>query len=267
MRILAIDDYAAELTAFGSTGVGQVRLHHGEGPAGMNVMRLAPGGRIGHHPAVLPQLLIAVKGDGWVRGGEDVWTPLTAGRAAYWGPGEPHETWAPHGMTVVVAEARDPHPKGLLALAAEAAPHGRSAVRIVCADQDGRILMLCWRDPHDGSPLWEPPGGGIEPGEAPLQTARRELDEETGIRGARMADEYVFVHRRVWWRGILNVADEAFVAARVAAEPALDFSRQTDEERATFVEYRWVPRSGLAGLPGRLEPPQLPDVTKRLHGM
>jgi 8-oxo-dGTP pyrophosphatase MutT (NUDIX family)/quercetin dioxygenase-like cupin family protein len=267
MRILAIDDYAVALTAFGSDGVEQVRLHRGAGTSVMNVLRLAPGGRIGHHPAVLPQLLIAVKGDGWVRGGENVWTPLTAGKAAYWEPGEPHETWAPHGLTAVTAEARDPHPKGLLALATEAPAHGRPAVRIVCADERGRILMICWRDPHDGSLLWEPPGGGIEPGEAPLRTARRELAEETGIRDARFTDEYVFVHRRAWWDGVLNVADEAFVPAWVADDPAVDFSGQTPSERETFVEHRWVHPRDLAGLPGRLEPPQLADVTKRLAGM
>ncbi|WP_233580833.1 NUDIX domain-containing protein [Streptomyces triticirhizae] len=32
-----------------------------------------------------------------------------------------------------------------------------------------------WRDPFDGRWPWEPPGGGIEPGGAPLAAARREL--------------------------------------------------------------------------------------------
>ena len=57
----------------------------------------------------------------------------------------------------------------------------RPAVRVICLDADGRVLLMHWRDPHDGSRLWEPPGGGIDPGETPLQAARRELAEETGL--------------------------------------------------------------------------------------
>jgi 8-oxo-dGTP pyrophosphatase MutT (NUDIX family) len=207
-----------------------------------------------------------VKGDGWVRGGEDVWTPLTAGRAACWEAGEPHETWAPHGMTAAVAEAAAPHPDSLLARAAAAPPHGRSAVRIVCANEEHRVLLLCWRDPHDGALMWEPPGGGIEPGETPLDAARREFAEETGLSGAAIADEYVFVHRRVWWEGGVNDADEAFMPARVSGEPPLDLRGQTQEERDTFVEHRWVTRAQFAELPGKLEPPQLTEVTRRLFG-
>jgi hypothetical protein len=55
----------------------------------------------------------------------------------------------------------------------------RPAVRIICVDAGGRVLMLQWRDPLSSALLWEPPGGGIEPGETPFDTARRELAEET----------------------------------------------------------------------------------------
>ncbi len=48
------------------------------------------------------------------------------------------------------------------------------AARVVCLDAADRVLLLKWRDPYDGSRLWEPPGGGIEPGETLLEAARRE---------------------------------------------------------------------------------------------
>ena len=41
----------------------------------------------------------------------------------------------------------------------------RPAARVICLDAADRVLLMHWRDPSDGHLLWEPPGGGIEPGE------------------------------------------------------------------------------------------------------
>ena len=49
-------------------------------------------------------------------------------------------------------------------------------VVIVAFDEDR--LVLCR---HKDRGTWETPGGHIEPGESPLEAARRELFEETGI--------------------------------------------------------------------------------------
>ena len=52
-------------------------------------------------------------------------------------------------------------------------------------DQDGRILLVRqFRLPAQAF-LWELPAGRIDPGETPLQAARRELVEETGYRARR----------------------------------------------------------------------------------
>lgn len=52
---------------------------------------------------------------------------------------------------------------------------------------DGRILLVRQFRYAAGKSLWELVAGGIEPGEAPLAAARRELREETGYtaRGLR----------------------------------------------------------------------------------
>ncbi|MET7271269.1 NUDIX hydrolase [Streptomyces flaveolus] len=44
-------------------------------------------------------------------------------------------------------------------------------MRVVCLDSAGRVLLLRRRDPVDGTLLWEPPGGGVEAGETPLEAA------------------------------------------------------------------------------------------------
>jgi len=49
--------------------------------------------------------------------------------------------------------------------------------------RDGKILMGRRTSSH-GRGTWSPPGGKAEPGETDEETARRELDEETGLVGA-----------------------------------------------------------------------------------
>lgn len=44
-------------------------------------------------------------------------------------------------------------------------------------DRNGRVLLV--RHVHDGR--WGAPGGGSEPNESPEETARREVQEETGV--------------------------------------------------------------------------------------
>jgi 8-oxo-dGTP diphosphatase len=49
--------------------------------------------------------------------------------------------------------------------------------------RDGKVLMGRRTSQH-GHGTWSPPGGKMEPGETPEETARRELVEETGLVGA-----------------------------------------------------------------------------------
>jgi quercetin dioxygenase-like cupin family protein len=67
-------------------------------------VHLGPGGRIGRHPAVGPQLLAVVSGDATVSGADGVAETVGAGVAAVWEAGEEHETRTAAGLTAIVVE-------------------------------------------------------------------------------------------------------------------------------------------------------------------
>ena len=71
----------------------------------MVVIEIAPGGVVGRHPAAVPQLFVAVRGSGWVRGASGEREPIEAGEGVAWEPGEAHESGSDGGMTAIVVEA------------------------------------------------------------------------------------------------------------------------------------------------------------------
>ena len=89
---------------FGSLGawhLGGVRF---SGDGALTFLHLAPGGRLGRHPAPVMQLYCVVGGVGWVAGDDRVRVPVTARDAALWTAGEEHESGTDTGMTVAVLE-------------------------------------------------------------------------------------------------------------------------------------------------------------------
>jgi len=64
----------------------------------------------------------------------------------------------------------------------------RRTARVLLLDPDDRILLMRGRPPSDpdSTPVWFTVGGGAEPGETVLQTAAREILEETGLADARL---------------------------------------------------------------------------------
>jgi 8-oxo-dGTP pyrophosphatase MutT (NUDIX family) len=141
----------------------------------------------------------------------------------------------------------------------------RPAVRIVCLDADGRVLLMCWRDPHDGALIWEPPGGGIEAGESPFETARRELAEETGLDPDSIVDSPLLVDRDTTWKGKRYIGSEEFYLARyLSSQPALGRAGLMVDEQQNLTDHRWLHLSELSTLDGRLEPPHLAEVINQL---
>jgi 8-oxo-dGTP pyrophosphatase MutT (NUDIX family) len=141
----------------------------------------------------------------------------------------------------------------------------RPAVRIICLDGSGRVLLFQWRSPADGELLWEPPGGGIEPGESPLDAARRELVEETGLDPSLIGPSTVVVDRDTIWDGRRFIGPEPFFLARFAGDrPALVTTGMLADEHPNLRGHGWLTQPEVAALTDRVEPPSLVDVIRTL---
>jgi 8-oxo-dGTP pyrophosphatase MutT (NUDIX family) len=135
----------------------------------------------------------------------------------------------------------------------------RRAVRVLVTDGTS-VLMLTDTDPGvPGSSWWVTPGGGIDPGEQPLEAAVRELAEETGRITA--PDELAGpLLRRLVVHGYSDQVLgqlELFYLLRIEAPFDLDVSGFTEEEKITISSWAWLPIADLGRLPQPVWPTDL----------
>jgi ADP-ribose pyrophosphatase len=97
------------------------------------------------------------------------------------------------------------------------------AVAIVAVDAEGMVALV--RQPREAArkQLLELPAGTLEEGEQPLETARRELEEETGLTGGTWRELAAFYTTPGFCRERMHV----FVAEGVQPGPA---SPEADEQ-------------------------------------
>jgi 8-oxo-dGTP pyrophosphatase MutT (NUDIX family) len=110
------------------------------------------------------------------------------------------------------------------------------AASICLLDPVGRRVLVGHRRVEPWLGYHAFPGGRCEPGEAPLQTALRELEEETGI---RLADPRPVRERTVYVGGEVGFAVRNFVVPVLDAPPPVPTAE---------LDARWVPISELPGL-------------------
>jgi 8-oxo-dGTP pyrophosphatase MutT (NUDIX family) len=143
----------------------------------------------------------------------------------------------------------------------------RETARVLLLDQENRVFLLKTHfDPEvQLPPRWITPGGGIDPGESPIQAAIRELREETGISVSQdVLGEQIWHSEGIWhWGDQINHHSyvDHFFELRVS-EFNLDDSLWTDDERRDVVEYRWWKLSDLIDSGESVGPSDLLDFMK-----
>jgi|SRR5581483_1866237 len=74
------------------------------GGAKVVCMTIRANGFLPRHPAVVGQLFAVVEGNGWVCGADGERVAIKTGQAAFWEPGEEHESGSETGLRAIVIE-------------------------------------------------------------------------------------------------------------------------------------------------------------------
>jgi double-stranded uracil-DNA glycosylase len=139
-------------------------------------------------------------------------------------------------------------------------PVDRAAVRGLVLDRDDRVLLVQFRDPV-GQVWWAAPGGGVDEGESPDETLRRELVEEAGLREFEIGPEvWTREHVFAWMGRILRQRERIFLVHVDVHEPA-----PTADLAAEWVAgLRWWTLDELDATDAELAPKRLPELVRAL---
>lgn len=133
----------------------------------------------------------------------------------------------------------------------------RPASRILIVDSNDRILLFFVRLAYTSA--WITPGGGLEPGESHEEAAVRELEEETGLRGATLSPcvgtvEFEFAHA-----DLLYHQRERYFVARVDSHEVRS-EGWTASESKEIERVRWWTLEEIIESSDNFRPADLPLV-------
>lgn len=94
----------ARVDRYSSVGAAHRRLLGLSGDGELGVIRVQAGGRLGRHPAQVPQALLVLDGSGQASGADGVGQPIEGGDLLLWEAGEDHETIAIEPLLLLVLE-------------------------------------------------------------------------------------------------------------------------------------------------------------------
>lgn len=123
---------------------------------------------------------------------------------------------------------------------------------VVALDSENRVCLLRQYRHAAGGWLWELPAGKLDPGEPPLATAQRELQEEAGLHAARWDS----LGKIISSPGVFTEVVHLFLARDLSSTPASAEAHEVFEVHwVTFAEALAQARAGeiadaktLAGL-------------------
>jgi len=102
-------DSGKQITKFNSDFV-MSRIIQTDKETLIGCMYLEENGIIGFHQAVVPQLLLILNGEGYVRGEKEEYIKVQEGDAVFWEKDEWHETKTDKGLTAIVIESEELNP-------------------------------------------------------------------------------------------------------------------------------------------------------------
>lgn len=114
----------------------------------------------------------------------------------------------------------------------------RSVVRAVLFSESREVLLSRILNPDTG-PVWLAPGGGVDPGEEPLEALHRELLEETGVEGIKFVGPLWSCITRFPFRGETITQHETFYAAFTRKFDIDDSGNPDSNESAISAEFKW----------------------------
>lgn len=135
-----------------------------------------------------------------------------------------------------VTEDKAVDPKTKFEIARSVVRHAGSAVMLAMDEKKRILLVRQYRLPADRY-LWELPAGKVDPGEKPLQAAKRELAEETGYKAKKWEKLASFFVSP----GYVEERMTIFLAKNLTAGEATPM----DDEQ---IETRWFKRKEIAAM-------------------